>query len=366
MTPCYVRSLFFWPLSCPDSLPSVFPQKALMTALSRPAYSLAWRLAVAAVLLRLAYTALVQTYTLMGPSPYVAQLRESFSRPEVLAPLLANLAATLVIVGVAAWGAMRHWLSSNDTAAVDQPGRLFGTFLALQALYTLCLSAGLAVAHNAMLQSLIKGGSLLEKWFGLDVTGRFLAMSVLTKAVTIPLEIIGICLAVRIATWTVAPAGPAGGPVHARRHAAWIAGLTVLAWQLSVSIALGGFLQMQSLSAGWLAYALGYWVLPAIVMALCVVVCLKVLPSEPGRARLGRAVAHGSIAFWFAQALGVGLGVLALRSMTWHQLARASESSVAAVVTLLVYAGLLALGCLIGARTLYPRGKREPGEGAWL
>ncbi|MNX53936.1 hypothetical protein D3C86_846440 [compost metagenome] len=333
-----------------------------MTTLSRPSYSLAWRLAIAAVLLRLGYTALVQTYTLMGPSPYLDQLRESYSRPEMLAPLFANLAATLVIVGLATWGAMRRWLARNDTVAVNQPGRLFGTFLALQALYTLCLSAGLAIAQNAMLASLIKSGSPLEQWFGLGVSGRFLAMSLLIKAVTIPLEIIGICLAVRIATWTVAPAGPAGGPVHTRRHAAWIAGLTVLAWQLSVSISLGGFLQMQTLSAGWPEYALGYWVLPATAMVLCTLVCLNTLPREPGRARLGRAVAHGTIAFWFAQALGVGLGVLALRQMTWHQLARASESSAAAGITLLVYGGLLALGCLIGGRLLYRRGKREAGE----
>ncbi|MFD4839333.1 hypothetical protein ACFWP0_17650 [Achromobacter sp. NPDC058515] len=331
-----------------------------MTTLSRSAHSLAWRLAVAAVLLRLGYIALIQIYTLTGPSPYLDRVRESYSQPEMLAPLLANMAASLVIAGLATWGAMRRWLARNDTAAVDQPGRLFGTFLALQALYTLCLSAGLALAQNAMLGSLIKGGSLLDEWFGLGVTGQFLAMNLLTKAVTIPLEIIGVCLAVRIATWTVAPAGPAGGPVHGRRHAAWIAGLTVLAWQLSISITLGGFLQMHTLGAGWLEYALGYWVLPAIVMALCALACLKVLPRELGRARIGRAVAHGSIAFWFAQAAGVGLGVLALRAMTWNQLAFASESYVAAGVTLLIYAALLALGCLIGARALYRGGKQDP------
>ena len=72
---------------------------APMTDLARPAPSLAWRIAVAAVLLRLAYTALVQAYSLMGPSPYLDQVRESFTQPPVLAPLLANVASTLLIVG---------------------------------------------------------------------------------------------------------------------------------------------------------------------------------------------------------------------------------------------------------------------------
>lgn len=345
------------------SIPIFYPppfvfRKTPMTTLSRPAYSLAWRLALAAVLLQIGLSALGHAYALSGATPYAEQIRESYSRPEVLAPMLANLAATSVIIGLATWGAMRRWLQRHDTMAVNQPGRLFGTFLALLALFSVCLSTGLAVVQNSMLQAIFKHGAELGDWLGLGKIEQFLALNLLVKAVTIPLEIIGVFLIVRIAAWTVAPAGPAGGPAHERRHAAWIAGLTVLAWQLSISLMLGGYLQMQSLSAGWLEYALGYWVMPAIVLALCVLVCLKTLPREPGRARLGRAVAHGSIAFWFAQALGVGLGVLVLRAMSWSQLARAAESYAAAVVALLAYGVLLALGCLIGRRALYPAGKR--------
>ncbi len=332
-----------------------------MTALPHsPSYSLAWRLAVAAVLLRLAYTALVQAYSLMAPSPYMDQVRESFMQPPVLAPLLANVASTLLIVGLAAWGATRQWLARRDASAVEQPARLVGTFLALQALYTLCLTSGMAIAQNAMLGSLIKSGSLLEEWFGLDITGRFIAMHLLIRAATIPLEIIGICLAVRIAAWTTTPAGPACSLALTRRHVAWICGLTVLAWQASVSIMLGGYLQMQSLEAGWPEYALGYWVLPMVLLALSMLACMKVLPRRldhpgPEHPGLGRAVALGSLAFWFAQALGIGLGLVVLSSMTWSQLVWAAQSQAATGLALLAYGALLALGCLIGARLLYRR-----------
>ncbi|MEN4919770.1 hypothetical protein ABE485_13920 [Achromobacter spanius] len=324
-----------------------------MTTPSQPAYSLAWRLAVAAVLLRLAYTALVQAYSLMGPSPYLDQVRESFTQPPVLAPLLSNVVSTLLIVGLAAWGATRQWLARHDTSTVDQPGRLLATFLALQALYTLCLTSGMGIAQNALLGNLIKSGSLLEEWFGLGIAGRFLAMNLLIRAITIPLEIIGICLALRIAAWTAAPAGPSGSPALTRRHVAWICGLTVLAWQTSVSIMLGGYLQMQTLEAGWAEYALGYWMLPIALLALSSLVSLNVLPRRLERPGLGRAVALGSLAFWFAQAVGIGLGLVVLTSMTWEQLAWASQSQAAAGLALLAYGALLALGCRIGSRVLY-------------
>lgn len=343
---------YFFGRCFPDSVLLVL-RKALMTTLSRPPYSLAWRIAVAAVLLRLAYTTLVQAYSLLGPSPYMEQLRENFTQPSVLAPLLANLVSTLVIVGLAAWGATRHWLTRHGTSTVDQPARLLGTFLALQALYTLCLTSGMAIAQNAMLGSLIKSGSLLEEWFGLGITGRFITMNLLIRAITIPLEIIGICLAVRIATWTAAPAGPAGSPPLTRRHVAWICGLTILAWQTSVSIMLGGYMQMHAMGAGWTEHALGYWVLPIILLVLSTLVCLSVLPRRLEHPAMGRAVALGSLAFWFAQALGIGLGLAVLTSMTWNQLAWAAESQAAAILALLVYGALLAMGCLFGARLLY-------------
>lgn len=324
-----------------------------MTDSSRPAYSLAWRIAIAAVLLRLGYTALVQAYTLLSPLPYVDQLRESYAQPPVLAPLLANLVSTLLIVGLAAWGATRHWLNRHGTAMVDQPGRLLLTFLALQTLYTLCLSSGIGMAQNALPGSLVKSGSFLEEWFDLGITGRFIVMNLLIRLVTIPLEILGIWLAVRIAAWTTAPAGPSGSPPLTRRHVAVLCGLTVLIWQTSVSIMLGGYMQMHALGAGWAEYALGYWVLPVVVFALCTLVCLKVLPRGLERLTLGRAVALGSLAFWFAQALGIVLGLAVLKSMTWDQLRWAAESDTATGLAMLAYAVLLSLGCQVGARLLY-------------
>lgn len=324
-----------------------------MTALSRPTPSLAWRIAVAAILLRLTYSVLVQAYTLLSPMPYVEQLRESYTQPPVLAPLLANIVSTLLIIGLAAWGATRHWLARHNAATVDQPGRLLGTFLALQALYTLCLSSGTAYAQHLLMESLIKEGSWLQTSLGLDVAGRFIAMNLGIRVVSVALEIVGICLALRIAAWTTTPAGPGAGTALTRRHAAWISGLTILIWQSSVSIMLGGYLQMQSLDAGWTQYALGYWLLPALLLALATFVCLKALPRPLARPGIGRAVGLGSLAFWIAQALGIGLGVVVLKSMTWNQLAWAAQSNVAAVLALVAYGTLLTLGCLAATRLLH-------------
>lgn len=331
-----------------------------MTDSSRPAYSLAWRIAVAAVLLRLAYTVLVQAYTLMTPLPYGDQIRASYMQPPVLAPLLATLASTLLVVGLTAWCTTRHWLARHDAATVNQPGRMLATFLALQALYTLCLSSGVGIAQNVLMIGTLKGGSWLEEAFGLGIVGRSIAINVMIRAVTIVLEVIGIWLALRIAAWTAGPAGPGAGVTLTRRHVAWICGLTVLIWQTSVSIMLGGFLQMQTLEAGWAEYALGYWVLPIVLLALVTLVCLKVLPRPFERPGIGRAVALGSLAFWFAQVLGLGLGFVVLKSMTWDQLAWAAQSPAAAALVLLAYGALLSLGCLVAARVLH----RNQGESA--
>ncbi len=332
-----------------------------MTALSRPVPSLAWRIAVAAVLLRLTYIALVQAYTLLSPTPYVEQLRESYTQPPVLAPLLANIVSTLLIVGLAAWGATRQWLARRDAATVDQPGRLLATFLALQALYTLCLSSGMAYAQHLLMSGLIKEGSWLQTALGLDVAGRFIVMNLGIRVVTVALEIAGICLALRIAAWTTTPVGPGAGSALTRRHAAWISGLTMLIWQSSVSIMLGGYLQMQTLEAGWAQYALGYWLLPALLLALATFVCLKALPRPLARPGIGRAVALGSLAFWIAQVLGIGLAVAMLNSMSWNQIAWAAQSNVAAVLALLAYGALLTLGCLAATRLLH-RKQDAPGR----
>ncbi|MFY0475711.1 hypothetical protein [Achromobacter marplatensis] len=314
--------------------------------------SLAWRLALTAVFVRLAYYALVQGYMLIG-LPDTQQMRELHTQPEYLAPLLAHIVMATVIAGLATWGAMRRWLARHDTMAVDEPRKLFGTFIALQLVYTLAVAAGMAFLHNLLMQFVMTHRDMLEAWSGVGTIGQFLTLGIAVRVLTILLEIIGICLVVRIAAWTVQPTGPAGSPPYGRRHAAWITGLTVLIWQLGVSITLGGFLLMQARDAGWTAFMLGYLALPAILLAMCVLLCLNLLPGTIGTARLGRAVAHGTLAFWLAQALGVGLGYLAIRAMTWEQLIRAAQSSWTAVAMLLAYGALLALGCLIGRRALY-------------
>lgn len=333
-----------------------------MTDPVRPSYSLAWRLALTAVFVRLAYAAIVQTYTLIG-APQFAQLRETFVQPQFLAPMLAHVAAAAAIAGLTTWVFAHRWLARNNTTAVDEPRKLFGTFIALQLLYTLAVAAGMAFLQSTGLRFIMDNRDLLDQWFNFGLAGRFLVLNLTTRVLTILLEIVGICVILRIAAWTVQPAGPAGGPVYDRRHAAWIAGLTLLIWQLSVSIVLSGFLQMQSLSAGWTTFALGYLVLPAALLLMCTLVCLNILPRPIGRARPGRAVAHGALAFWLAQALGVGLGYLAVRAMTWSQWMRVAESYAAGAATLLAYAALLALGCLIGRLALYPRAKAAAPAG---
>ncbi|MGE8641425.1 MAG: hypothetical protein ACN6PR_22390 [Achromobacter sp.] len=325
-----------------------------MTDPARSPTSLAWRLALTAVFLRLAYAAVVQTYTMFG-LPQSLQMQEMHTEPQFLAPLLAHIAAAAAIAGLTTWGAMRRWLERNNTTAVDEPRKLFGTFIALMLVYTLAVAAGMAFLHSALMGFIMNNRDMLEARFGVGIVGQFLALGIIVRVVTIVLEMIGICVVVRIAAWTVQPAGPAGGPAYERRQAAWIAGLTVLIWQLSVSISLGGFLQMQALSAGWTEFVLGYLALPAVLLALCTLLCLNILPRVIGAARLGRAVAHGTLAFWLAQALGVGVGFLMVRAMTWDQLIRAALSPMSPVVALVAYAVLLALGCLVGRLLFYPR-----------
>ncbi len=333
-----------------------------MTDPARSSYSLAWRLALTAVFLRLAYSALVQSYSLLA-LPRYEHLQDMYSQPQFLAPLLAHIVAGAAIAGLTTWGAMRGWLARHDTTAVDEPRKLYGTFIALFLLYTLAVAAGMAFLQNTLMRFVMDNRDMLQERLGFGMIGQFLALNTITKLVTIVLEIIGICVIVRIAAWTVQPAGPAGGPAYERRHAAWVTALTVLVWQLTVSISVGSFLQMQAPGAGWTEFALGYLVLPAALLALCALVCLKTLPHPIGTARFGRAVAHGTIAFWLAQALGIGIGFLVVRAMTWGQLIRASESHAAAAMTLLAYGALLVLGCLIGRLALYRGAKAATPQG---
>lgn len=314
--------------------------------------SLAWRLALVAVIVRLVYAALLQGTTMLG-LPQSEQMREMYSQPQYLMPLLTNIVASAVMVGLTVWGTMHGWLRRHDTTAVDEPRKLFGTFIALQLIYTLMVSAATAYLHNVGMQFIMAQRDMLTERFGIDLAGQFLAMGVLFRIVAIVLEILGMFLAVRIAAWTVQRTGPAGAPAYDRRHAAWNTGFTVLAWQLTVSIALGGYLQMMFLNADWPSFVLGYLILPALLLVLCTLVCLNILPRQLGAVGPGRAVVHGTIVFWLAQAAGIGIAYLAIKSMSWSQLIRAAESIGAAVAALAIYAALLALGCILGKLALY-------------
>ncbi|MNL44898.1 hypothetical protein D3C87_1675030 [compost metagenome] len=110
---------------------------------------------------------------------------------------------------------------------------------------------------------------------------------------------------------------------------------------------------MMFLNADWPSFVLGYLVLPALLLVLCTLVCLNILPRQLGAVGPGRAVVHGTIVFWLAQAAGIGIAYLAIKSMSWSQLIRAAESIGAAVAALAIYAALLALGCILGKLALY-------------
>ncbi|AZS78284.1 hypothetical protein ELS24_07405 [Achromobacter spanius] len=319
---------------------------------ARSPSSLAWRLALVAVIVRLVYAALVQSTTMFG-LPQSEQMREMYSQPQYLMPMLTNIVASAVMIGLTVWGTMHGWLRRHDTTAVDEPRKLFGTFIALQLIYTLMVSAAIAYLHNVGMQFLmVQRGALTER-FGIDLAGQFLAMGVLFRVVNVVLEIAGMFVVVRIATWTVQRTGQAGAPAYDRRHAAWNTGLTVLAWQLTVSIVLGGYLQMLFLNADWPSFVLGYLVLPALLLVLCTLVCLNILPRQMGAVGPGRAVVHGTIVFWLAQALGIGIGYLVIQAMSWSQLMRAAQSIGAGVAALAAYAALLAVGCILGKLALY-------------
>lgn len=319
-----------------------------MTAPARSPYSFALRLALTAVVVRVAYAALLQGYTLFG-LPESAQLRETFSLPQYLVPFLANIAASSIFVGLTVWSTTHRWLRQNNAQAVDAPGKLFGIVIVLTLVFSLALSALMIYLQSALVVYAAQHAGTVNKFL---TTGLFLG------ALAVALEVLGAYLSVRIATRAVQPADHAGGPGYEQRHAAWSAGLMILGWQLSVCIAMGSYLNAQSLTVGWLQYALGFLILPALLLALCTVVCLKILPRPIGAARQGRAVALGTLAFWLAQVLGVGLGFLAIRAMTWDQLIRAADSNVVAVVMLAVYAALLVLGCWVGKVALYGASRR--------
>jgi len=152
--------------SIPNFLTAVFSQHfppLPMTDLARSPTSLAWRLALTAVFLRLAYAAVVQTYTMFG-LPQSLQMREMHTEPQFLAPLLAHIAAAAAIAGLTTWGAMRRWLERHNTTAVDEPRKLFGTFIALLLVYTLAVAAGgglAGVARFFFLAALVAFGVFL-------------------------------------------------------------------------------------------------------------------------------------------------------------------------------------------------------------
>lgn len=328
------------------------------TPTDRPS-ALAWRLTIAAIGLQLLGAALLQAY-LLSASPLAAQLREAYARPEMVATTVVQVIAGSLLIGLTTWGATQRWLRRQDAAGVDRPGRMTAVLLAVSLVLFVLISAAQALLQHAFYSFVFTHQEWVNNAFGYYGPARVILMALPLKLCGILMTIASGWLAVRIAAWSVTPAAGAGAPPYRPRHAAWIAALTLLLWQLHVALMLGAYFMTYVRSGELLDYALGYWVLPAIILALAAWVCLKSLPRTLGKAGMGRAIAHGTFAFWLTQVLGVGLALLILWSMTWSQLTRVAASYSTSVVSLLVYGALLALGCYAGARLFYRRRETPP------
>ena len=324
--------------------------------------ALAWRLVTAVVCLQLLAAALLQAYLLLA-SPLAERIRETFARPEMVATTVVQIVAGTVLMALVTWCTTQRWLRRHDAAGVDRPGRMTAVLLIVSLVLFVLISAAQALLQHAFYSFVLANREWVDNVFGYYGPARVLVMALPLKLCGLLLVIAGAWLAVRIAAWSVRPAGGPAAPSHTPRHAAWIAALTLLLWQLHVGLVLGGYFMTYVRSEQLLEYALGYWVLPALILGLAAWVCLKSLPRTLGTAGFGRAIAHGPFAFWLTQVLGVGLAFLILWNMTWDQLMRAAESYMTTAVSLLIYGALIALGCYAGARLFY-RHRETPSANA--
>lgn len=321
--------------------------------------TLAWRLTTAAVGLQLLGAILVQLY-LISAGPLAAQTREAFSRPDMVATTVAHIVAGCILVGLTTWGATQRWLRRRNTGDVDRPGRMVAVLLAVSLVLFVLISTGLTLLQHGFYTLIVRHKEWVDQAFGYYGTARLLLIALPPKLCGILLTILGSWLAVRIAAWSVTPVAAAQAPSLQRRHAAWIAALTLLLWQVHIALVLGLYFMTYAGSAGLLEYAIDYWILSALLLALAAWVCLRSLPQALGAAGMGRAIAHGTFAFWLTQVLGIGLALLVLWSMTWSQLMRTAASYTTSVVSVLVYSVLLALSCYLGTRLFYRRRGTPP------
>lgn len=316
--------------------------------------ALAWHLALIAAGLQLLGNTLVQAY-LLTASPMAGLLRQTYARPDMAATTVVQIVAGSLLIGLVTWCTMQGWLRRHGAGGVDRPRRLVAVLLAMSLVLFVLVSAGQALLHHGFYSLVTDHKEWLDNAFGRSGPARMLLMVLPVKVCALLLAILGGWLAVRIAAWSVTPDAGALPPPYRPRHAAWIAALTLLLWQLQVGLIVGAYFMAYASSQQWLDYALGYWVLPALVLALAAWTCLKSLPGHLGPAGFGRAFAHGTFAFWLTQALGVGLALLVLNAMSWRQIMRAAQMQTTTVLSLLIYGVLLALACRVGARLFYRR-----------
>ncbi|QCS61619.1 hypothetical protein EC609_02875 [Achromobacter denitrificans] len=321
--------------------------------------ALVWRLTIAAIVPQLLGAVLVQAYLLLA-SPMADQMRELYTRPDMVVTTVLQTCMAGMLLGLTTWCSAQGWLRRHDASGVDRPGRMIAVLLAVSLVLFVLISTGLALLQHAFYRFVVNNREWVDSAFGHYGLARALLTALPLKLCGILISIVGGWLAVRIAAWSVSPVAGTGAPPYRPRHAAWIAALTLLLWQLHVGLALGGYFTTYARSPELLNYVLGYWALPALILALAAWVGLRNLPRTLGTAGFGRAIAHGTLAFWLTQLLGVGLALLVLWNMSVGQIARAAEAYSTMAVVLLFYFALVALGSYTGARLLYPRREAPP------
>ena len=268
------------------------------TPTDRPS-ALAWRLTIAAIVPQLLGAVLVQAYLLLA-SPMADQMRELYTRPDMVVTTVLQTCMAGMLLGLTTWCSAQGWLRRHDASGVDRPGRMIAVLLAVSLVLFVLISTGLALLHHGFYTLIFRHKEWVDQAFGYYGVRRMLLMALPPKLCAILLTILGSWLAVRIAAWSVTPVAATQAPFLPRRHAAWIAALTLLLWQLHVALMLGAYFMTYVRSGELLDYALGYWVLPAIILALAAWVCLKSLPRTLGTWLAGALKAEGKAVISYA------------------------------------------------------------------
>jgi len=309
------------------------------------------RFAIASALARLVF-GLAGYGLILFVSPQAHQLRALYAQPAALGPMVARGLAAILLAGLAAWCVTRRWLARRGAGRLARPGRTLAGYVGL--LWAGLLAAEILQAYSGVwLAGLAR--RLAAPGGGMRIPPALFA-ALLSAVAAAALELLCAWAALRVALWRSRTAGGAA-PAYTADHAAAIAAASLLVWQWLIVLGLVPFLGIGLLErqSSLAAYALGYWALPAALAALALAVNRRHVPRALGGADAPRAVAHGSLSFWLAQAAGIGLVALALMNVDSAGIQAFSRSPAAPWIRLLAYAALQSLSCALCARLLYGR-----------